>query len=163
MVVKRTIDNIGNDVSNDFAKSQSFQDVRYLDARSVTRRTQKDTNTPFVTSQTSSLLSSDIKNHAFAMLPPPQNYGDTSNRAFLHTLIPSIGGKESIENEIARIQEYINKLKGEMAKVKGASELNLIENQIIAAQNILQLLILLLDFIESFEHIEGLRKKNQKG
>jgi hypothetical protein len=160
---KITIDDIGIKVSNDFAESQKMRDERYLDIRSVGKRSQLDRNMPISTLESDLVLQTNIRNHPYASLSAPPSYSDMTNRAFLHTLIPSVGGKDNIENEINRLQDYISKLKEELSKVKEAQEINFIENEIIGAQNIIQLLQLLLDFTLALEQIEGVRRKNQKG
>ena len=159
----RTVDNIGIDVSNSYAESQSMRDSRYLDARGVTKRTGVDRNMPITTLESDSMLQTNLKNQPYASLSPPPSYADVTNRAFLHTLIPSVGGKDNIENEINRLQDYISKLKAELATIKEAQEINFIENEIVAAQNIIELLKLLLEFTAALEQIEGTRRKNQKG
>ena len=163
MVDRKTIDDIGIDVSKQYAEFDQSKDNSLQEASSVTQHSIKDRNAPVYTTELAQTFQTDDKNHPFGETRPPVGYETMTNRAFTHTFIPSIGETEKIEMNIQRVKKQIEQLKAKLEKIQEGNELNFVENEISAAQNVLLLLELILGMIKDEKIIHGGRKSNQKG
>lgn len=163
MASGKTIDNLGDDAYRHYATTHIEEDVVFEEARIVSGQAQKDRNTPVYHSQLSLVLETELKNRPFGDVETPQGFESMTQKAFLHQFIPSLGSNEKVEASIHRIQKYIASLQTTLDASKNAADGNKIENQIIEAQNILELLELIFDMSKLKGDIEGNRRRNQKG
>lgn len=160
----KTIDDLGIDVSKRYATSDQSNDSTYIkEASHVTTQAKRDRNVPTYSPELVQVLHTDEKNRPFADTNAPAGFETQTNAAYLHTYLPSVGQNDKIEANIHRLQNFIQKLKQELEKATEGKQINMIENEIIQAQNLLNLLELVLDMSKIKGEIEGARRKSQKG
>ena len=88
----RTIDNLGPDVSQDFAKRTQQEDVKLVgDSRTVSAQAAIDTTQPVYVSQLSELFPTG--KHTWSVFFDPPNYKE-QNRIFINQVVPAFGDEE---------------------------------------------------------------------
>ncbi|MCF7806835.1 MAG: DUF5399 family protein, partial [Simkaniaceae bacterium] len=125
MASSKTIDNMGMDVSNQYASADHLHASSLVqDARMVTTQAQKDQNIPSYSPELSLIFQTNEKNRPFAEIDSPQGYETTTNAAYLFSFIPSLGGKDKIEAMTHRNEHYIDQLKTSMGSVSDPKIIN---------------------------------------
>lgn len=113
-MARRTIDNLGVDVSTRYAQDQEFLDQKILkEARGIVPQTQIDVTQPAYPSEFDSLFGLSKRNLPWADFVAPVRFNEQKKRLFTHQLIPSLGSFDKKENQsqkiLAKAQAQLNK------------------------------------------------------
>ncbi len=117
---RRTIDNLGVDVSTRYAEDQLWLDEKITkEARAIPSQTAIDVSMPSFSSEVDALLHSEYTQHVWANFFAPNKFLEQKGRLFTFIMIPSLGSEEKKE---AQTQKILAKLKSIAAKKKGEKE-----------------------------------------
>ncbi|MEI8328550.1 MAG: DUF5399 family protein [Chlamydiia bacterium] len=113
-MTRRTIDNLGLDVSTRYAQDQVFLDDKIIkDASAIVPQTQIDVTQPAYPSEFEALFGLSKKNLSWAEFTPPARFNEQKKRLFTHQLIPSLGSSDKKENQsqkiVAKVQAHLHK------------------------------------------------------
>jgi hypothetical protein len=101
----KEINNLGVEISNQFALYDQIREQSLLDNASQVRiQTQVDTSRPILVSNSAELFGLEKRNLPFGEILPPPNYYSSQNRAFVYNLIPSIGDSDKLVEIHAAIE-----------------------------------------------------------
>lgn len=98
-MVARTIDNLGYDASERYAKDQKILDGQeriIQDSKVIFNKTSIEVNKPVFQLETDLAFQGSLKNSTWAEFSPPLGY-ETQKRFFTHELFPSFLNQERIE------------------------------------------------------------------
>lgn len=99
----RTVDNLGVDVSSQYAKTQSELDPKLLkEAKEIHRQSEIDVTIPSK-SEFDLLFDVPRKNTPWAQFSPPDGYNEQRKRLFTHQVIPSLGAPDKIESHERKV------------------------------------------------------------
>ena len=113
-MTRRTIDNLGLDVSTRYAQDQVFLDDKIIkEASAIAPQTQIDVTQPSYPSEFEALFGLSKKNLAWAEFTPPVRFNEQKKRLFTHQLIPSLGSADKKENQsqkiVAKVQAQLHR------------------------------------------------------
>ena len=106
MAEAKTIDNLGPDASNRWARDQQHLDPSLIkEAPFVSKQSTTDITSPCLHSQCNVLLQSNQQSTPWASLRPPSGYHLQNKRLFTHQSIPSLGSDEFLGTQIQKIKD----------------------------------------------------------
>ena len=117
MTVKpRTVDNLGSDVSIQYAKNQELlKDVRLIEeSRWIPQKSEVSVTKPYIPSDFEQLFSS-AKTAPWALFSAPPGYEAGGRALFSYQLVPSLGTYEKQEadtDRLAALEDALNKRQG---------------------------------------------------
>jgi len=109
----RTIDNIGIDISIQYAQNMENLDTRLLEeSRVLPYQTEVMVTSPYIPSEWDTLFNTRQKHIPWAQFFAPPSYASHRRNLFSYQLIPSMGTSEKQEAEIEKLQKFQFKEKG---------------------------------------------------
>ena len=152
----RTIDNLGPDVSERYAKDQeTLKDISYIKgAHAIPSRTEIDVSASFFPSELETLLQAQPTHVSWAYFIAPLAYHEQRKRLFTHQITPTINTEGSWE---ARAQKVLDTLESLLAK-------ELDKDKTLQSKKILTGLISTIDFLNRLMiEINCKKSQYQKG
>lgn len=108
----RTIDDLGIETYNAYAKNQELLDPSLIkEGARVSSQTRSEVMTPSFTSEFETLFETKKRHQVWALFDRPPNYLVSSSLLFSYQLIPSLGSEENTTFLRQRIQERVEKLR----------------------------------------------------
>ena len=115
----RTIDNLGMDVSTDYALRQQTLDKTLIkEAQTVAGQTQVDVTIPFFPSEMESLLHGSPLQRSWALFFPPTPYLEQKKRLFTFQSVPSLGSEDKQASQVDKILAQLQMLESKQLKEK---------------------------------------------
>ncbi|HSX38848.1 MAG TPA: DUF5399 family protein [Chlamydiales bacterium] len=100
----KTIDNLGPEAYNRYAKDQTFLDERLIkEAQYIPQKAERSVTTPYTPSEFDQMFSIS-KSVSWAHFAPPPNYAGYGNALFSYQLVPSLGNYEKLESNSDMIE-----------------------------------------------------------
>ncbi len=108
----RTIDNLGIEASNQYAKGQQALDRHLIDESRFFPPSIKGGLTPYIPSESEENFTIFTMGRAtvWAAFSPPMNYADSSVRLFTYLFIPSLGTSEQLQTLDDRLETLDKKI-----------------------------------------------------
>ncbi len=151
----RTIDNLGVDISVQYAKNKALTDTKLLEeSRKLPSSTEVTVTSPYIPSEWEELFSLRKKFEPWAKFCPPPSYASHKKSLFSFQLIPSMG---PLEKHMAEIENLLNFHKKKKKKRKEGGE----EEQ--EKELLLKFLKLLVFLDKQLLFINGRRNQYHKG
>lgn len=120
MTIKpRTVDSLGIEVSQRYAKDQALLDTKFLEAsRSLSLQTEVSVTKPFVPSEVELLFGLEQRNTPWALFLAPVNFATYSQALFSYQIVPSLGSfeKQQLESEKLSVLDLIKERKKKKRK-----------------------------------------------
>jgi hypothetical protein len=134
----RTIDNLGNDASERYARDQHQIDAAYAKgASSIPSRTEIDVSSPFFPGELEILLHTQTTHVAWALFIPPKAYHEQRKRLFTSQITPSIGPEGKWEALAQKVLEKLHSLPDE----KDGKEKKTITSLLTTIENLNKLIV----------------------
>ena len=116
----RTIDNLGVDISIEYAKNRELIDTKLLEeSKRLPFQTEVTVTTPYVPSEWDEIFSTRKKHEPWAKFFAPPEYTSHRKSLFTFQLIPSMGPPERHDAEIEKLLGFKEKKK---KRKKGGEE-----------------------------------------
>lgn len=110
----RTVDNLGTDVSERYAKDQRLTDNTYIKgAGGIPSRTEIDVSTPFFPGELDLLLQAQPTHITWSSFPPPPAYHEQRKRLFTFQITPTIGPEGKWESQAQKALEKLHSIPDE--------------------------------------------------
>ena len=106
----RTIDNLGSDVSERYAKDQNIDTSYIKGARTIPSQTEIDVSTPFFPGELDLLLQAQPTHVSWSSLPPPPAYHEQRKRLFSFQITPTIGPEGKWESQAQKALEKLQSI-----------------------------------------------------
>lgn len=116
---KKTIDNLGPEVSSRYAEDKKFYDATLIkDARAIPKQAEIDVTLPSYPNELDQLLETTRRHTLWAEFPLPAKFHEQKKQLFTQQVIPSLGSSDRKEALVVRIKETVAKNQGkkELAK-----------------------------------------------
>jgi len=108
----RTIDNLGVEVSNRYARDQAMLDPTFLEeSKYVPTQTEVVVTSPHVPSEFDELFDTAKRNVPWAAFGAPPNYSATKRRLFSYQMVPSMGPPEKQLEELEKLKSFTRPIK----------------------------------------------------
>ncbi|MBI5273748.1 MAG: DUF5399 family protein [Chlamydiales bacterium] len=108
-MVYKTVDNLGADVSFDYARRQTLgQPAGYEEARKVMVSAQVDNYTPISHNQYDLLFNTNIRNAPWGGITKPPGFDSQQQRIYTYQVAPSLGTEELQELQLRRIDDKLS-------------------------------------------------------
>ena len=158
----KTIDDLGVDISNRYAKDQQLYDKSLIqEARRISSQTSIEPLAQAFGSEMEGLFQTSQRNQSWALFESPKNYYINSPYIFSFQILPSLGNEENFILLKQRVREKVEKEK----KKKGKTRQSLFEDEIEIKENEeeSQKIIAFLDILEQLDRliIEANSKRSQ--
>ncbi len=103
----RTIDNLGVDVSNRYARDQAMLDPTFLEeSKYIPTQTEVLVTSPHTPSEFDERFDTAKRNIPWAAFGAPPNYSVTKRRLFSYQIVPSLGSPEKQIEEFEKLKTY---------------------------------------------------------
>lgn len=105
----RTIDNLGLDISNQYAEGREAYDESLVkESKAITSQARVDVTTPFLPSESDSLFGLSERGAVWPAISPPPSYNSSRRRLFAEQVIPSLGTPDAQETQMERLEAFGN-------------------------------------------------------
>ena len=103
----RTIDNLGLDISTQYAENREAFDEWFIkDSRGIQGRTKVDVTLPFLPSEFETLFGLGERGAIWPAVSAPPRYYSSRRRLFAEQIIPGLGSPEAQENKMERLESF---------------------------------------------------------
>lgn len=103
----RTIDNLGVEISSDYAaRKEAFDESLIKDSRGIQSNTKIDVTAPFMPSEFDTLFGLSEQRIFWPAVQAPPHFYTSRRRLFKEQLVPGIGSLEQQENQIERVRGF---------------------------------------------------------